>query len=539
MVGAVSAQLGEQAPMLWDAYDGWLRRATSVISDSADALNAINVFPVPDADTGSNLKLTLTGIADAVPELEQTSLDAAVQAAVLCAHGNSGAIVAEMFVSLCRAFEHNLSGLRSMPHGTLAATLLRLAAVAARRAVARPVAGTILTVADDAAWAAEEVAGRQPGDALAVVQAAREGARESLARTPEQLEVLASAGVVDAGGQAYVLLLDVLAEILGGAAAQPLTQVSPRAATQQAETWRMTGEYEVMYALRGAAPSDLDALRDHLSELGHSVVIVGDQAIAQVHVHLAEAGAAVEAALPLGGLSQVRITAVPSHPAAGQPAVGRRSLLAVVAGPGLAEAVSSLGGVPVLATDGDVTIEQLAAAAQQSCGDVVILPNGSQNLKRAGEVAAELRRSGRRVGIIPTRAQVQGLAAMAVHEPSADFESAVVAMSSAAGHARHAAISVAQSATMTSAGRCESGAVLGLLEGDVVLIGTSLEEVAWQLVQRLLNAGGELLTLVRGTGAGDDLATQITARVRQRFPMVDVEVLEGGQSRYPLLLGLE
>jgi DAK2 domain fusion protein YloV len=538
MVGAVSAQLGEQAPMLWDAYDGWLRRATSVISDSADALNAINVFPVPDADTGSNLKLTLTGIADAVPELEQTSLDAAVQAAVLCAHGNSGAIVAEMFVSLCRAFEHDLPSLRSMPSGTLAATLLRLAAVAARRAVAQPVAGTILTVADDAAWAAEEVAARQPGDALAVVQAAREGARESLARTPEQLDVLASAGVVDAGGQAYVLLLDVLAEILGGAAAQPLTQASPRAASQQAETWRMTGEYEVMYTLRGAPSSDLDALRGHLSELGHSVVIVGDQAIAQVHVHLAEAGAAIEAALPLGELSQVRITAVPPH-AAGQPAVGRRSLLAVVAGPGLAEAVSSLGGVPVLATDGDVTIEQLAAAAQQTCGDVVILPNGSQNLKRAGEVATELRRSGRRVGIIPTRAQVQGLAAMAVHEPSADFESAVVAMSNAAGHARHAAISVAQSATVTSAGRCEPGAVLGLIEGDVVLIGTSLEEVAWQLVQRLLSAGGELLTLVRGTGAGDDLSTQITARVRQRFPIVDVEVLEGGQSRYPLLLGLE
>ncbi len=188
--------------MLWDAYDGWLRRATSVISESADALNAINVFPVPDADTGSNLKLTLTGIADAVPDLEQTSLDAAVQAAVLCAHGNSGAIVAEMFVSLCRAFEHDLPGLQSMPPGTLAATLLRLAAVAARRAVARPVAGTILTVAADAAWAAEQVAGRQPGDALAVVQAAREGARESLARTPEQLDVLASAGVVDSGGQA-------------------------------------------------------------------------------------------------------------------------------------------------------------------------------------------------------------------------------------------------------------------------------------------------------------------------------------------------
>ena len=157
-----------------------------------------------------------------------------------------------MFISLCRAFEHDLPGLRSMPSGTLAATLLRLVAVAARRAVAQPVAGTILTVADDAAWAAEEVAARQPGDALAVVQASREGARESLARTPEQLDVLASAGVVDAGGQAYVLLLDVLAEILGGAAAQPLRRHRrgrPSAGRDVANDWRVRGD---VHAARGS-----------------------------------------------------------------------------------------------------------------------------------------------------------------------------------------------------------------------------------------------------------------------------------------------
>ena len=141
----MSAQLGEQAPTLWAAFDGWLRRATSVLSDSVDALNAMNVFPVADADTGSNLKLTLNGIAQAVPRIEQTSLDSAAQAAVLCAHGNSGAIVAEMLVSVCRALEYDLPSLRSMPRGTMVATLLGLAAVAARRAVARPVAGTILT----------------------------------------------------------------------------------------------------------------------------------------------------------------------------------------------------------------------------------------------------------------------------------------------------------------------------------------------------------------------------------------------------------
>ena len=158
-MGNVSAQLGEQASTLWEAYDAWLRRATSVIGESADALNAMNVFPVPDVDTGSNLKLTMTGIAHTIPSLERASLDAAVQAAILWAHGNSGAIVAEMFVSVCRALQYDVQGLQSMPPGTLVATLLRLAAVAARRAVARPVAGTILTVADDAASAAEAVAG--------------------------------------------------------------------------------------------------------------------------------------------------------------------------------------------------------------------------------------------------------------------------------------------------------------------------------------------------------------------------------------------
>jgi fatty acid kinase len=534
MVGAVSAQLGEQAPIRWDAYDDWLRRATSVISESVDALNAMNVFPVPDADTGSNLKLTMTGISHAVPDLRQASLDAAGQAAILCAHGNSGAIIAEMFVSVCRAMEHDVQGLRAMPSGTLAAFLLKLAAVAARRAVARPVTGTILTVADAASAAAAEAAARRPSDALAVVQAAQEAARTSLARTPEQLDVLAAAGVVDAGGQAYLLLVDVLVEILGGAPAQPLATTASSAITEQIEVPRMSGEYEVMYALRGTPPSDLDALRDRLSELGHSVVIVGDQAIAQVHVHLADAGAAVEAALPLGELSQLGITALPSHPA-----TDRRGLIAVVEGPGMARAVTSLGGMPVLATDGDAALEQLRAAAEQTCGDLVILPNGTENLKRANHLATELRDSGRRVAIIPTLAHVQGLAAMAVHEPSADFESAVVAMSTAAGHARYAAITVAESAASTAVGRYEPGAVLGTIEGDVVLIGTSLSEVAWQLAERLLDAGGELLTLVRGIGFGDDLLPEITRRVHARFPMVDVELLDGGQSRYPLLLGLE
>lgn len=550
-VGGVSARSGQQAPSLWDVCHAWLRRATVIISDSAEALNAMNVFPVSDADTGSNLKLTLAGIVQAVPEAGRTShleapqLDALVQAAILSAHGNSGAIVAEMFTSVCRSLEHDHPTLRSMAPGTLVAVLLRTVATAARRAVAEPVAGTILSVADDAATAAEEALPANADDPLAVAVAAQTGAREALARTPGQLEVLANAGVVDSGGQAYTLLVDVLVEVLGGRQATPLTdlpdQPRPSSVSRAAEP-----EYEVMYVLRGTTPAALDRLRTELSVLGHSVVIVGDQAMAQVHVHLADAGAAIEAAFGLAGdgvsdgpggrpqLSQIRVTALPPETPASV-----RSVVSVVAGPGLAEAVSALGGLPVLAAGGHVRPSALAAALEETCGDVVILPNDMETLETAGHLAGELRGAGRRVAVIPTIAQIQGLAAMAVHEPTADFDSVVVAMSRAAGHARHGAVTRAERSAMTMAGRCEVGDVLGAVEGDFIEIGRSPLEVSWVLLQRLLATGGELLTLVTGSEAPPELAAELTARVRTIDPGLEVEVLDGGQPRYLLLVGLE
>jgi dihydroxyacetone kinase-like predicted kinase len=293
-------------------------------------------------------------------------------------------------------------------------------------------------------------------------------------------------------------------------------------------------EYEVMYALRGAAGNELDALREELSELGHSVVVVGDRTIAQVHVHLADAGAAVEAALGSGTISQLRITALPPESVASE-----RAVLAVVAGPGLAKAVESLGGIPVPAVGGQVTLEELTTAADTTFGDLVVLPNDMESLEIAHHHAMQWRRQGRRVAVIPTVAQVQGLAAIAVHEPTADFDSAVIAMSSAAGHARHGAVTVAEGPAMTMAGRCEPGDVLGAVEGDFVEIGDSVSAVAWRVIERLLSAGGELLTVVRGAGAEQSLVDELVVRLHNRSPLLHVEVLDGGQPRYLLLLGLE
>nr|WP_239580025.1 DAK2 domain-containing protein [Microlunatus panaciterrae] len=494
----------------------------------------MNVFPVSDSDTGSNLKLTLAGVARAVPHFTREALDDVVQAAILSAHGNSGAIVAEMFTSICRSLEHRGDRLRLVPPGGVIAALLRTVAAAATQAVARPVAGTILTVADEAARSAEEAAAAAPADALAVAVAAQNGARLALERTPEQLEVLRRAGVVDAGGQAYVLLLDVLVEVLGGPRAEPLAGL-PVAAPVHRPVLREL-EYEVMYALRGAGRAALDELRRLLSELGNSVVIVGDHAVAQVHVHLAQPGAAIEAALGRGRLSRIRVTAL-----AGSAAVpaGSRTVISIVAGEGLAEAVTGLGGTPLLLARGPVTVDQLAQVLEQSSGEIVILPNDMENLEIARHLATEFRSRDRRIAVIPTVAQVQGLAAIAVHEPSAEFESAVVAMSSAAGHARHGAVTIAESPAMTMAGRCEVGDVLGVVDGDFVVIGDSVSAVALEVVERLLSAGGELLTLITGAGADPELAKTVETAVRRGHDGVDVETLDGHQQRYLLLVGVE
>jgi DAK2 domain fusion protein YloV len=554
-------------PEIWRLCLTWLERSAEVITASAASLNAINVFPVADSDTGTNLEQTLAGIIaylrgesgdddgwlpaagtdDTVGADDRAgSADLVVRAAVLSAHGNSGAIVAEMIISLSRALERSALIVPVEPERGLA-QVLRTVAVAGRRAVARPVDGTILTVAAAAAVAAERAVEDGAGDrlardprvglsrVLAVAELARDAAAVALRRTPTELARLAEAGVVDAGGQAYVLLLDVLVEVLGGPVAEPLRDLAGpiRSAPRRGQV--APPEYEVMYALRGTGADDLDRLRERLSDLGDSVVVVGDRTVAQVHVHLADAGAAVEAGLGYGRMSQVRIAALPTSAP-----VSERAVVSVVAGPGLAAAVEAHGGTPVVPAGSHVTAEELASALGQSCGEVVVLPNDMEGLEIATHLAGELRTQGRRVAVIPTMAQVQGLAALAVHEPEAEFDSVVVAMSSTAGHTRHGAVTVAESPAMTMAGRCEVGDVLGLIDGDFVEIGNDLGEVAWRVVERLLRSGGgELVTLVRGRGADEHLIGRLRAKVRAWSPAIDVDVLDGGQARYPLLVGLE
>ena len=319
--------------------------------------------------------------------------------------------------------------------------------------------------------------------------------------------------------------------------------------------------YEVMYLL-DAGDGGVPALRRRLAGLGDSVVVVGGAGLWNVHVHTDDVGAAIEAGIEVGRPHRIRVQdfarqAVqpadvrpgerpgsppdPLPPRGGRPADGAAGLVAAAAGPGLASLFQAAGAVTVQAGPGSrpSTAELLAAVRATGAAGVVLLPNDGDTLSVARAAATVARDEGIRVTVLPTRAQIQGLAAAAVHDPSRAFDADLVSMSAASGAARDGAVTVAVRDGLTSAGPCRVGDVLGVVDGDFAVIGERLPDVAIEITERMLAAGGELVTLVVGAGGHDRLAAQVAAHLRARHRPAEVQVLDGGQPRYPLLIGVE
>jgi DAK2 domain fusion protein YloV len=434
------------------------------------------------------------------------------------------------------------------PPAALVADALTTATDAAYAAVGRPVEGTILSVARAAADAARAAAadhGRLVGHVLRVAATA---ARAALERTPEQLAVLADAGVVDAGGRGLCVVLDAAETAVTGRRPAPARRRLGRRAIPQpldgsgADLHPGGPSYEVMYLLE-ADDTAIPALRERLGAVGDSLVVVGSDHLWNVHVHVDDVGAALEAGIEAGRPHRIRVT----HFAEQGVTEGRRStatgraVVAVAAGDGLADLFVSAGAAVVAGGPGrrPTTAQLLEAVAAAGAAEVVLLPNDRHVLAAAEAAARSARQGGDvRVAVIPTDAQVQGLAALAVHEPGRPFEQDVLEMTSAARHARSGAVTVALDRAMTTGGPCEPGDVLGVVEGDFVLVGQDLLAVAVQVVERLLGGGGELVTLVAGADAAD-LAARCAEHLGSAHPTVDVVVYDGGQPRYPLLVGVE
>ncbi|MBC2933344.1 DAK2 domain-containing protein [Nocardioides sp. zg-1228] len=530
--------------------------ATDALSSAREEIDALNVYPVPDGDTGTNMFLTVSAARDALREAMADDPGLALgdgmavlaRAALMGARGNSGVILSQML----RAYVRHLAGaaVADRPAETIAAAMAE-ATEASYAAVGVPVEGTILTVARAASDAAVEAAagGARTRD---VFTAAAAAARAALLRTPEQLDVLAQAGVVDAGGRGLCVVLDAVETTATGRRPTPFsaplgTHHIPVATLAPGDDLTEDGPgYEVMYLLDVDPEREQERvveLRARLGPLGDSLVVVGGEGLWNVHVHVDDVGAAIEAGIAAGRPHRIRVTHFADLVAGRQRASTRsgRRVVAVAAGDGLAELFASAGAVVVPGGPGrrPSTGQLLEAVVQCGAHEVVVLPNDADSV-RAAEIAARTAEAEHdvTVEVIPTHAQVQGLAAISVHEPGRAFDADVREMTATARHVRHGAVTVAARRAITMAGPCEPGDALGVIAGDFAVVGSDLGEVATDVLERLLAGGGELVTIVSGDG-GEELARQIAAHVEQRHPHVDVAVHDGGQSRYPLLVSVE
>ena len=517
-----------------------------------DVINRLNVFPVPDGDTGTNMALTVESVVDAFgPLSDDASMDevctAIAHGSLMGARGNSGVILSQLLRGLVEKFKSV-----AVITPALLAESLSHADVLARQAVVRPVEGTILSVARAAAQGANAAT----TSLSKVVRGARDRAREALAHTPEQLPVLKQAGVVDSGGTGLLLFFDALCHVVSNDAlpVPPLVDsldVHDVAVTNSTSIANGSPRYEVMYLL--AAEDDrMRAFRDVWSGLGDSIVIVGGDGLYNCHIHTDEIGPAIEAALDAGRPREIRVTdlaeqvleerwvrdaATAEIEADGPPPA--TAVVAVVAGDGVGRIFRSLG-VRVLVSGGQSmnpsTVDLVEAVRATGSGQVVVLPNNSNIVPVANQVDALVDAA---VSVVPTTSTVGGFAALLAYDPNADGATNARAMTAAAEHVRAGEVTRAVRNATTDAGQVHEGDWIGVDDDSVRSIAESIEAASIALLDSMITEDHELLTIIEGEGSSAAVTRQITEFVGETHPAVGVEVHHGGQPYYPYFFGLE
>jgi DAK2 domain fusion protein YloV len=570
----------------------WALLTRAALAARRTEIDALNVFPVPDGDTGTNLYLTFDAAIDEVVAAHEAAgiLGEATlvqecrtlkRAILLAARGNSGVIVSQLVGGLCDSvIDRGSESLDAL----LLAEAFAHGAAAARACVAHPQEGTILTVADAGAAAAVEAA--EAGGSLAdVCEAAVDAAQEALARTPDQLEALARAGVVDAGGAGCVLMLESFHRVVtgrwtandegllsagpalhrrhewrqeladapgGGPPPSPTTAADAGGPAPAAAVATLPGHdpldleasdgpaYEVMYLLGDSSPDAVRLLTSTLDGLGDSLLVVGGPDLWNVHVHVDDPGAAVEAGIAAGRPERIRITHFATQ-AGGLDHSLPLAVVACAAGPGIAALLREAGAVVVDSGPGRrASAGQLLAAVRETGSPAVVIVPGDRDTFMAAEVAAQAAGSeGIDAHVVPARTTVQAIAAIAVLDPARPAHANIVSMTGAAVSTRHGAVSVASKEALTWAGVCHPGDVLGIVDGDVAFLGSDLATSAREVLDRLLSAGGELVTLVVGADTDPALAASTREALERDRPELEVVVVDGGQPLYPLLIGVE
>jgi hypothetical protein len=538
----------------------------------AEGINRLNVYPVPDGDTGTNMARTLDAVVaeleDADAALEPTC-EAISHGSLMGARGNSGVILSQILRGLSTILRT-----AGAAGASKVAEALKAASDAAYEAVLRPIEGTILTVVRETADAAQRAA--SDGATLAaMLRVARAAGRTALANTPEQLAVLKDAGVVDAGGAGFMLFMDSAIHVVDG---EPLPEPEfidgPSVEQLEAAMHRgsATGavdvselRYEVMFLL-DLVDDKAKAFKSAWGDIGDSIVVVGGDGLYNCHIHTNDIGAAVEAPLQLGGRPhRIRVTDLFEEVAEEHEAreatlgialaddAGRKHLtmstlppvtcavVAVCSGDGLAELFGQMG-VHGVVTGGQTmnpsTSELLDAVEHMNSSQVIILPNNKNIIPVANQVNSLTTKD---VRVVPTCSMPEALAALVFYDPEATAADNATHMTNAAQAMATGEVTQAVRDSRADVGAVHSGDWIGLVRGDgIVAIGSTAVAAAAALLDHLMAAGrGELLTIITGADATPTMTAQLCAYVAEHHAHVEVEAHAGGQPLYPFLFGVE
>jgi len=513
----------------------------AALEASRQRIDDLNVYPVPDGDTGTNLTLTVRAVLEALETLEEQDRERLAheisRAALMGARGNSGVILSQ----IVRGFADVLGGAAAIDSPTLARAF-RSASDAAYRAVRRPVEGTMLTVIRELAEEAEARA--QAGDSVGdLLRALVRRGEDSLARTPQYLEILRSAGVVDAGGAG---LLELVRGLTAGVTGEELPElpagledVGFEAVHQELSRYR----YCTVFVVEGEG-LDLEGLESALEPLGDSLMVVGDDRALKVHVHTDDPGAALSLGAAQGVLERIEIANMHRQTEAREsrllevvPEPHAADVVAVVAGAGNARLFEGLGAARVVEGGQSMnpsTAEILAAVEATGAPEVIVLPNNSNVLLAAEQAAAH---ASKPVRVVPTRSIQAGIAAMVAFDGHGDAAANAAAMQEAAGAVVTGAVTTASRDVDLDGVSVRKGAYLGLSEEEPIAGGDDFDDVARAVVARLLAEPRSVLTVLTGEDA--PALNGLLDRIAAEHPDVEIDVEEGGQPHYHLLLSAE
>ena len=536
---------GQDLREMFVAATGWLEK-------SAADIDALNVFPVPDGDTGTNMLLTMRSSIEEAHEVSDGGAAAVARAmakgALVGARGNSGVILSQIWNGLAQG----LADKDTITGSDLVEALLQASKVA-YKGLSNPVEGTILTVIREAAAAAKVHAADVSDDAISVMEATVEAAKESVANTPTLLPVLKESGVVDAGGQGLYTILEGALHYLKGETEQlklrrPWMVASSIPLT--AKVPQMVGVEEVPYGyctnfvIKGEELNP-DKLRKRLEKKGQSVIVIGDDSAVRVHIHTLDPGEIVHYVLPLGTLHQINIRNMDEQyqdflamQKERMPAVDT-AIVAVVAGEGLSNVFASLGTtaiVPGGQTMNPSTKDLLQAVEAVPSEKVIILPNNKNIVLTANQVQSLTSKT---IEVVPSRTIPQGVAALLAFDYEADLETNAENMNKAQSAVKSIEVTRAIRSTRLGGLDIKKRQAIGFLDGDLVAVADKTDEVLTDALARVNPDEAEVVTIYYGADTKLAEAEQVSAAIREQHPQLQVEVVQGGQPHYNYIVSVE